>query len=295
MKEYLSEFLERFSYPAEACAVINDAYDRINDSKELKAEFDDLLRCYAENKDYDFEELILRMADISLKAETHEYTGNLVMCICLSKVLWFHYAKENIEENIWLTSMCDLKWKSMECKCMHNIWGVSAPMWYANFFKMKCFGFQKLQFVIWSFGANYEKDDIVLTKDSNVIYVHIPRTGTKLDRESVLNAYKEAAEFFKNRYQLERIVFACNSWLLFPRNKEVLSPQSNLYSFISDFDIFAHGEYADYSQVWRLFDKNYNGDVEQLPQDTSLRRVYADWIRKGEKTGWGFGVYVYKG
>ena len=31
-----------------------------------------------------------------------------------------------------------------------------------------------------------------------------------------------------------------------------------------------------------------------MPQNTSLRRAYADWIRKGEKTGCGYGVYVYK-
>lgn len=27
----------------------------------------------------------------------------------------------------------------------------------------------------------------------------------------------------------------------------------------------------------------------------SLRRAYAEWIRKDEKTGWGYGVYVYTG
>ena len=109
----------------------------------------------------------------------------------------------------------------------------------------------------------------------------------------MLKSYKEAAQFFQERYQLEQTAFVCHSWLLYPRNKEVLSTQSNLYSFISDFDIVKSGEDPDYGEIWRLFDKNYEGDVEKLPQDSSLRRAYADWIRKGEKIGWGYGVFVF--
>ena len=53
-------------------------------------------------------------------------------------------------------------------------------------------------------------------------------------------------------------------------------------------------EYDNYNQVWRLFDKKYEGDVDLLPQDSSFRRAYADWIRKGIKTGCGYGVYIWK-
>jgi hypothetical protein len=38
----------------------------------------------------------------------------------------------------------------------------------------------------------------------------------------------------------------------------------------------------------------YKGNVDELPQDTSLRRAYAEWIRNGEPTGWGYGVFVYQ-
>lgn len=158
---------------------------------------------------------------------------------------------------------------------------------------MSRFAIGKLQFELVPFEEKYEKDGVVLTPESTVINVHIPRTGTKLDRESQLAAYEHAAAFFKERYHLEQIAFVCHSWLLFPRNKEVLLPQSNLYAFISDFDIIKQGEFETYEEVWRLFDMNYNGEVEKLPQNTSFRRAYADWIRKGEKTGWGFGVKIY--
>ena len=110
----------------------------------------------------------------------------------------------------------------------------------------------------------------------------------------MLRAYKRGSEFFKDAFGDNPMVFVCYSWLLFPRNKEVLSEQSNLYLFMSDYDVYEYGEYKDYSQVWRLFDMQYDGNVEHLPQNTSLRREYAEWIRTGQKMGWGKGVFVYK-
>ncbi len=105
-------------------------------------------------------------------------------------------------------------------------------------------------------------------------------------------SYELGAEFFGERFRVDPVVFVCHSWLLFPRNREVLSPDSNLYSFISDYDILKTEEYDDYSEAWRLFDVNYEGDVEKLPQDTSFRRAYAEWIRKGERTGGAYGVHM---
>ena len=60
----------------------------------------------------------------------------------------------------------------------------------------------------------------------------------------------------------------------------------------SDYDILKTEEYDDYSEAWRLFDVNYEGDVEKLPQDTSFRRAYAEWIRKGEMMGGAYGVHM---
>ena len=79
----------------------------------------------------------------------------------------------------------------------------------------------------------------------------------------------------------------------FKKREEVLIKEQSSAKYNRYFDVFFHEEYPDYSEVWRLFDVQYDGNVEHLPQNTSLRRAYADWIRKGEKTGFGYGVYVY--
>lgn len=296
MKTYLCEFLNLFSYPEEACEQLKQTCDRIYSREDLKTAFEGVLKCYEDEMEYDFSKLLTQMAEISSKGDIHVYTGNMFLLICLSKTLKQYYAAAGVDEKIWFTSMCDLKYKLMECKCVYDIWGTFVPSWYDWFYSMKRFGFGKLQFEVIPLDRKYEKDGVVLQPGCSVIRVHIPRTGTRLDRESLDASYREACAFYKTREEFRDlpIVFVCQSWLLFPRNKEVLSPDSNLRSFISDYDIVEQETNADYSDVWRLFDVKYDGNVEHLPQNSSLRRAYADWIRKGEKIGWGYGVYVYE-
>ena len=254
---------------------------------------DELLQYYSTDFRCDFQVIIKKVREVSFGADIPVYTGNLVAFICLSKILRVFYLQNGLSEQLWQTSMQDLKWKMVECKKVYNIWGTFVPEWFEGFFRMERFGFFKLQFEIKSLNCHYKEAGIILTPESQVINVHIPRTGTKLEQECVQGAYRTAADFFKKRYGLKNIAFVCESWLLYPPNKEVLSPDSNLYAFISAFEILEGGEYKDYSEVWRLFDMNYDGDITKLPQDTSLRRAYAEWIRQGKKTGWGYGIIPY--
>ena len=69
-----------------------------------------------------------------------------------------------------------------------------------SFFNMTRFGFQKLQFEIVPFRYHYEKDGIVLNPESPVLNTHIPRTGERLDPESVRRSYELGAAFFKESF-----------------------------------------------------------------------------------------------
>jgi hypothetical protein len=265
-----------------------EAYDKLAQTEGPWQEFTAFQTLYKEDKKCDFKAVRARMINVSSEAGIHEYTGNLLLFMCLSKTLKEYYAEANLPEEMWFAAMNDLKWKLDECKEVQGICGTFVPEWYDRFFKLERFPFGRMQFEIVPFKKEYEKNGLSLKPDSEVINVHIPRTGSRLDRESMLASYKAAAEFFGNS------IFVCHSWLLYPRNKEILSPKSNLYAMISDYDVFEEGEYENHRDVWRLFDKMYKGNVDELPQDTSLRRAYAEWIRNGEPTGWGYGVFVYQ-
>ena len=188
--------------------------------------------------------------------------------------------------------MMDLKYKLMECKEVYDIWGTFTN-WFSGFFRMTRFALGRLQFDMTTFGRYYNKNGVALTPESRALGVHIPRTMTKLDRQSVRQSYARASEFFKDWLGDGHTVFICGSWLLFPRHRELLSTESNILAFMNDFDVIDSGLYEDYHEIWRLFDRNYTPQLDLLPQDSTLRRKYVDLMRKGEKTGWGFGVYVY--
>lgn len=293
MREYLQWFFEAFEYPAEAAATLTAAYDALYADADFAARFDEILSRYEESIECDIGKMIEDMGKLCADAQVNEYTGKLLMHIVMSERLREYYAEAGLDERIWFTSMCDLKYKAVECKLVYGVWGSFVSGWFGRFFHATRFGFEKLQFELIEFGDEYEKDGVKLTKGSKVINIHIPRTGGRLDEESMKKAFEQAAVFYRERYGLEQVVFVCGSWLLYPKNLEILSEKSNLRRFIGVFDVYKHGEYEDYSQVWRLFDKDYKGDVDALPQDSSFRRGYADWIRRGIPTGWGSGVYVY--
>ena len=290
MKTYLTQLMADFSYPEEAASVLLDAYRRICEHAEISARFHAFLEEYEKDYRADIMQMYRYVLSCAEVLSVHRYTLALLLFLCLSKGLKNHYRQQHLQEDMWLEGMRDLKYKLIECHLVKGVWGSFVANWFVRFFTLAYFSFGKLQFELVKFPRSYSKDGLTLTPDSDVINVHIPRTGTPLDRASQLAAYRAAAAFFMERYGLSRPVFMCESWLLFPRNLEVLSPESNLRQFISDYEIVTWGEYADYAEVWRLFDADNDGDPEHLPQNTSLRRAYASWIRNGEKTGWGIGV-----
>lgn len=42
--------------------------------------------------------------------------------------------------------------------------------------------------------------------------------------------------------------------------------------------------------LWRLFDTDEK-NFEKLPTDSSMRKAYAEHLKNGGKTGWGYGVF----
>ena len=292
MRDYLCDFLVMFGYPEESQLALREAYEWMNKNEQASELYLELLNAYAENKNCDYDMLVKKMDEISKMINVHIYTGRLVLYIGLSKQLKEYYREAGIDESVWRSSMMDLKYKLMECKEVYNLWGVFTT-WFDGFFRMTRFALGRLQFDMATFGRYYNKNGVNLTPESHVLGVHIPRTMTKLDRQSVKQSYARASEFFRDWVGDNKTVFVCGSWLLFPRHRELLSAESNILAFMNDFDVIDSGLYENYHEIWRLFDRNYTPELDKLPQDSTLRRTYVDLIRSGEKTGWGFGVYVY--
>lgn len=289
MRKYLISFFEEFGYDDKDARHLLRAYDTITAGVTAFGLFNEALSAYEADISMDYGAKIFnRTRKISELTGVHDYTVELLVFICMTKHLKEVYTEKGIDMHIYKDSVLDLKWKLEECKAVKGICGSFVSPWFCGFFDLSRFALGRLQFEIITTWQDYEKNGVKLERDkSKVINVHIPRTGTPLDKESCDKAYAQAREFFKDQVG-ESGAFVCDSWLLYPENKNILSPNSNTYRFMSEYDIIAW-EVNNGEDMWRLFDTEEK-NPDRLPADTSMRRRYIDHLKNGGRVGCGFGV-----
>lgn len=292
MKEYYIWFLNKFNFPKEANQALIDSYAQIQANEAYYNEFMKIVDRYRQDVDADVLQMINDIKNLSGSNAVHPYTRVLIMLILMSKYLKGRYEEKGLPLDVWKNSMNDLLYKCIECRLVYGIWGVFVD-WFGEFFHLTRFALGRLQFDVSNSPIDYEGKKITLKKGDKLLRVHIPRTGERLERDEQIKSYRLAAEFFKPFFGDDKIVFTCESWLLFPAVKQMLSPQSNLFAFISDYELMESGYYDDFfSWSWRLYDTKEE-NIDKLPQNTSLRRKYVEYIKSGKKSGWGYGVFVY--
>lgn len=291
MKEYLTSFFKEFEYEKEDADYFLSVYGKISENSRALEFLNEALAMYEADIKLDHKKEILgRAKEISDITFIHPYTVNLFIYFCLTKHLKSVYIKEGRDMDIYKNTVLDLKWKLIECKDIKGIRGSFVAGWFGGFFKLERFALGRMQFQIITIDRDYEKDGVKLVGGvSRVIDVHIPKDGTPLDKESCEKSYAMAREFFKEEVG-ENAPFVCHSWLLFPENKNLLSPRSNLYRFFSEYDIVDFG-YDEGGDLWRLFDTN-EVNPYRLPADTSMRRAYIEHLKNGGRVGWGFGIKI---
>lgn len=291
---YVKDFLQQFDFPQDAEEPLLSAFDLLTADPDRGCALTELLAAYAADCNVDFSVLIARADTLAKQSGIHPYTVHLLVLILLAKECLSYYRAAGFDKEMWRANLMDLKYKAVECKLIKGMWGTFVFAWFARFYNVSRFCFGPLQFEIVDLRKPYKKNGVTYPAGTKVLNTHIPRTGGRLLPDAAEDAFRTASIFFKERYGLSETIFVCESWLLFPRNLTLLKPTSNLHAFVSRFDIIEAGEYDDYGSVWRLFDTDYNGDPDALPQDSSLRRAYVALMKRGEKTGWGYGAFLYK-
>lgn len=65
----------------------------------------------------------------------------------------------------------------------------------------------------------------------------------------------------------------------------------NAMNISKDFEIV--GIVDPDEHILNLYADTKEQDIDKLPQNTSLRKKYIDYIKSGKKSGWGYGAFVY--
>ncbi len=288
IKENAKELMQKLNFPC-------DAQSELLHTLDVLLENDDFLTI-VNRYDSDKFNINKMVEDTTTLAESKGiclYTAHMLLFLSMAPILHNRFKQKEISDEIFYDTMCDLRYKLIECSLVHGKYGTMTTKWYERIFEMKIFALGRLQFEINNTWFDCDVNGKHIPKGTKVLSVHIPRTGTKLEHNLVVDSYRTAAEFFKDEF--DEIIFICNSWLLYPWNRQVLKEGSNLADFYDDYTIVHSGDYANYNEVWRLFDCLYDGNPDKLPNNTSLRRAYIDRIKSGEPTGYGIGVIDFSG
>ena len=292
--EIIERNAEMLGFPEEAVDTLICAYNHITEREEELSQLSLSIEKYKKDIKTDFSLIFDEVKGIGERLAIHEYTMYMLLFLAMSDAMRDHYDAVGIDRRIFVNTLKDLKYQLDTCLDLYGIWGHSAASWQIGFLRHTTLSFGRLQFQFYKLNREYKLGDYRLTPESKALFVHIPRTGERLEHDKVLESYEKAAEYFAPQFADEPILFACNSWLLYPKNLEFLSVGSNMRAFYEDFSIISVEEYPDYKDTWRLFDKLYTGDPDDMPKDTSLRRAYVDMMKRGEKTGRALGAFVYE-
>lgn len=119
--------------------------------------------------------------------------------------------------------------------------------------------------------------------------IHIP-SDADFSPEAVERSLEQAKSFFQEfypDYRSEKLT--CNSWLLAPRLRPMLSPKSNILSFQSRFCILRENP-DDQEYIELLFQVPRDTRARHLPERTSLQREVKTLLLRGGTVGSAYGT-----
>lgn len=219
----------------------------------------------------------------------------LVMCELYSIETKNLYIRNNWPMDVYYDSMRDMAIWANTCYERTGKWGLLEYGWIALALFGVVFRLGRLQFEIIELNERclpVTLAGIPVRNGSRAINIHIPE-GDGITAEKRLDSYRKAYRFFR---QTGYAVFVCHSWLLYPKHTEFLPPESNILSFMKDFNLFM--PHDGNGEMGRVFGKAWppaNDNYDLLPQDTRIRRAFVNRFKSGGTAGDGFGVFIFDG
>lgn len=215
-----------------------------------------------------------------LKAFLEEDAGHLKMLYCqleCARRLFGQYQDRQIAKSIYIDTMKCFTRFIDECKEKNG----------RMFFDRGWWTYRQISMNILRIGAlEYQFKE---HEGEKVIALHIP-SDADLSRVSVDASFEQSELFFRTYYEeYEYSKYTCNSWLMSPVLRPLLSRDSNILSFQNRFDIIKE-EREDKEYIEWLFRVPTDMEYRDLPQKTSLQRKVRELLLRGGAVGSAFGI-----
>ncbi len=292
MMTAVRKMAEQLEFPEEAIVELDLCYEKmIAVPGVLDGIFaaQELLFC-KEGKDFtDALKGIYEKVDIS------PYSVDMVFLLLSAQPLKYVYKSRGYSEELFTETMRDLLFKLRECRAVKGVWGTFVIEWYQKFYTCERFKLGRLQFETRKYPCSESFRDICREGDT-VVGCHIPSCGP-LTYEAVIDSLKRAYEFYPEMRINGVLPVYCHSWLMYPPYaEEVFGEGTNLYRFLNLFELVRVAEDPDYTDFFRVFDRDYDSEeLDSLPEDTGLRRRLKRFIQKGNMMGDAYGFMLFDG
>ncbi len=296
--QFIRDLMDRYDYPKEA----KELFIKVLDDLDTDKTFGDAFDAIKDEFDRHYSPLDGKMQDrlgVIAKLKGYSpYTLHFVFLLCLTEELKYNYDLLGIDEKVYYDTMDDLRCKLLECIECEEVPGTFVAGWFNGFFRMERFSYGRFEYEICTFDTDKEfvmQCGKVVHPGDVYVNFHIPSSGVPLTDEVRYNSYKEAYKRVKQLFPDGKVLFGCGSWLLYPRYKEFLPADLNILKFQKDFEIVRFEEKERFGDGWRIFGKDSDLPFEQLPQNTRMRKAFAQWLISGGKTGSAFGLFLFDG
>ena len=230
MKHFVKFLLNKLNFKSD---IKNNILEKLNVA--FKYDKKDIILLVNQYKDtsFDFLKKLDIFREILSKTRLNQYEIDLLYILLLSKKLRKIYKNNGLSDDLFFSTIEDIKFKVDECILVKKVVGTFVVSWYRAFFDLTLFSFGRLQYQVCEFSLNYE--DIKANDLS--LNIHIPRNGQRLEPKLIDESLEQATNFFKDKFKKEDLIFRCCSWLLNPCNKTFLNLNSNIVKFSKRFKI----------------------------------------------------------
>ncbi len=291
----IERVMEKIAFPEEAKRAFRALAEKVKANDAVCSDWLKLRDGYIYGE-IDIDSALEQLRGLSERlGEPNEYGADMLFFLDGAELLERRYLERGIAEEILWASLSDLRCKLYECMKVKGCYGTFVAGWYEGFFRLRRFALGRLQFEKVAADSElygYSEAGLTIGRGDVLINMHIPSSGP-LTRESRLDAYRRAYEFYADERRDGRLIFRCSSWLLYPPYEEVFGEQSNVVSFMRDFTRIFRTDCASFGDAWRVFGADANRAADELPRETRMQRAFADWIARGGSAGGGIGVFVY--
>lgn len=263
--------------------------DELYDLIGLQTEIIQKLKLVSKHIDFKQIDLYLeQMMDIKSASQSYSYlkdlfvedADNIKMLYCqleCARRVFDKYQKKHISTTIYTETMKCFTRFINECKKVNGYMFFDRGWWTYRQVSMNIFRIGELEYQF----QKYEGE--------NVIDIHIP-SDADFSKEAVDHSLKHAEIFFKKYYgEYKYKKYTCNSWLMSPALKPLLSEKSNILSFQQRFDIIQEDREDNEYITW-LFQVPVKTDYKNLPVKTDLQKKVKELLLSGEKIGSAYGI-----